>query len=155
MAQILAFLDIAPFPRNLESLDKAAREWERGFGKMTNKVDDSERAFASARRGARDVAAQGEGIRPSRNRVSQGIDNARPVAEIGKARAATENGPGVSKKISKAEETSENPSAHVPDFDPENPLRSLDPQLNALARERERLNRERERADGKERQWEI
>lgn len=147
MAQILAFMDIAPFPSKLESLDKAAREWERGFGKMTDQVDNTEGAFGKGRRGAKDVAAQGEGIRPNRNQVSQAQDRARPIAEIGKTRTATDNGPGLSKKIRNAEESSQDPTAPVRGFDPNEPLRGVNPELDALEDERRRLEREAIAAD--------
>lgn len=153
MAQILEFLVITPFPNNFGSLENALREWQRGFGEVTSESDAATPALERARRGALDIREQAMGIQPKRNVVAQGVSAARPLAEIKKAEKATENGPGVSAKIRKAEKSSDDPNAPVPTFDPNEPLRGVDSALDTLRDHYRQLNREQQAADNAEREY--
>lgn len=153
MAQILEFLVFAPFASDLGSLDDALRAWQRGFGEVTSESDAATPALKRARSGALDIREQGLAIKPKRNVVAQGVSAARPLAEIKKSIDATQNGPGVSAKIKKAEKSSDDPDAPVPSFDPNNPLRDANFEIETLIERYRRLNAEQQAADDAEREY--
>ena len=72
-------------------------------------MDNTLAAHETARRGGVEIAAEANGLAANNSDVVRGVDAARPRDEVNLAASASNNGAGVSRTISNAENTSGDP----------------------------------------------